>query len=264
MTQLRDSVQPEHKSKLEILARNYSSYSHVEMPSKYQKVSCYDCRLQNSCLTKSLSANGLAKFVGVVKSAKGLRKNLYLYRQADQFVSLYFVKSGFVKSYVVDTEGNELAVSFFMPGEIIGLDGLYSKHYTSSIIALQDTSVCEIPYDALENLCAAEPELQKYFNELQSRQIVQEQKMTMLRGHKNATDRLLAFLLNMSNRYKRQKLSSLSFRLPMTRKDIGGCLGLTLETVSRVFTTLQKQELLTVNGKDVTLKNLKPSGVLSH
>jgi CRP/FNR family transcriptional regulator len=264
MTKLRSPISSEQQSKLAALARTFTSHSQTTARSKHDKASCSDCRLLTSCLSKDLSSDELKQLSGIMKAVKPLRKSLHLYRQADQFKSLFIIKSGFAKSYVTDIDGNELAVSFFMPGEIIGLDGLYPQHYLSSVMALEDTLVCEIPYEAFESLCATQPLLQKHFNELQSRQIVQEREMTMLRGQKTAVRRLTAFLLNMSNRYKRQKLSPVSFRLPMSRGDIAGCLGLRLETVSRLFTTLQKQDLLVVNGRDVTLTNLKPGGVLSH
>jgi len=151
-----------------------------------------------------------------------------------------------------------------MPGEVIGLDGLYSERYMSSMVTLQDATLCEIPYKALETLCASQPLLQKRFNELQSRQIVHEQEMTMLRGQKTAASRLIAFLLNMSKHYEELKLSPVCFRLPMTRKDIGSCLGLTLETISRLFTQLQDQELLRVKGREVTLTNIRFADSICH
>lgn len=264
MSKFESSVQSEHQNKLAILAGTFVSKREVLAHSNLDKVSCSGCRFLSSCLSKNLSADGLIQLSAITKLPKPLKKNWHLYRQYDQFESLFIIKSGFVKSYVVDSDGNQLAVSFFMPGEVMGLDGLYSKHYSSSIVALQDTSICEIPYDALESLCATQPALQKHFNEIQSRQIVQEQEMTMLRGQKTAANRLFAFLVHMSSRYKRQKLSPVSFRLPMTRGDIAACLGLSLETVSRLFAFLQQQDLLVVNGREVTLTNLKPSGVLSH
>lgn len=229
-----------------------------------QKVDYVDCRLQNLCLAKNLSETGLKQLDRIVKAAIPLKAGTHLYRQEDDFKSLYFIRTGFVKSYVTSSDGDELAVSFYMPGEVIGLDGLYAKRYMSSMVTLQDATLCEIPYKALEKLCASQPFLQKRFNELQSRQIVHEQEMTMLRGQKTAAGRLVAFLLNMSKRYGELKLSQECFRLPMTRKDIGGCLGLTLETVSRLFTQLQEQELLRVKGREVTLTNLKLPGSVCH
>jgi len=48
-------------------------------------------------------------------------------------------------------------------------------------------------------------------------------------------------------------LSPNSFRLPMARTDIGNYLGLAVETVSRVFTRMQNNNILKVDGKEVSI-----------
>lgn len=264
MTQLSLSTQPNSLSNGHIATRGLQIRSKSMTKSCRNSPTLADFRLRNLSLALDLSAEGLRSLHSILSEPTRLVKKQHLYRQADAFKSLYFVSSGFAKSYVNNADGDELAVSFFMPGEIIGLDGLFSKHHTSSIVALEDTFICEIPYLALEKLCAKLPTLQRNFNVLQSGQIVQELDMTILRGHKTAAGRLAAFLTNLSQRYENLKLSPSSFRLPMTRKDIGACLGLTLETVSRLFTTFQDQGLIEVDGKEVKLTNLERKDYLYH
>ncbi len=217
---------------------------------------CEACRLSPLCLSKHLDPLGQKALSDIVSFRRPLRKRQHLYRQGDDFGSLFFVRSGALKSYVNNESGDELAVSFYLPGELVGLDGLYRGQHSSSVSALEETYLCEIPYKALERLFATQPLLQKRFVELQSRQIIQEQAMTQLRGQKSAADQLTAFLQNLSQRYRRIKLSSTTFRLPMTRKEIAGCLGLTIETVSRLFTRFQEQRLITVRGREVSLTEL--------
>jgi CRP/FNR family transcriptional regulator len=257
MNQSQFSIQPTVQETNAILARNLVSPWETRIPSVKQKAACKDCRVSNLCLVKGLESEGLEKLGDIATAPKPLRKNRHLYRQSDEFSSLYFIRSGFVKSYVTNANGDELAVSFLMPGEIIGLEGLYLKQNASSIVALEDTYLCEVPYKALEKLCNSEPILQKRFCELQSKRIVQELEMVMLRGQKTALHRLVAFLFNLSQRFELLRLSPVSFRLPMTRKDIAACLGLTIETVSRLFTILQKQNLIKAEGRHITLTGLR-------
>lgn len=264
MTQLSSTTQQNNLSSGHVATRSLQVRSNSMAKSCRKLPTLDDFRLRNLCLARDLSAEGLTKLHSILGEPTRLIKKQHLYRQADAFKSLYFVSSGFAKSYVNNADGDELAVSFFMPGEIIGLDGLFSKHHTSSIVALEDTFICEIPYLALEALCSTLPILQKNFNKLQSGQIVQELNMTILRGHKTAAGRLAAFLTNLSQRYENLRLSPNSFRLPMTRKDIGACLGLTLETVSRLFTIFQDQGLIEVDGKEVKLTNLERKDYLYH
>jgi CRP/FNR family transcriptional regulator len=71
----------------------------------------------------------------------------------------------------------------------------------------------------------------------------------------SAEQRIAALLLSISARNVRRRLSATSFRLPMSRTDIGNYLGLTVETVSRVFSRFQKQELLAVDNKEIRILN---------
>ena len=63
-------------------------------------------------------------------------------------------------------------------------------------------------------------------------------------------------MLSISTRNARRKLSATKFRLPMSRVDIGNYLGLTVETVSRVFSRMQKMDILRVDNKEIEILDL--------
>jgi CRP/FNR family transcriptional regulator len=82
-------------------------------------------------------------------------------------------------------------------------------------------------------------------------EIVKDQQMLTLVSSNAAEERVAALLLSISSRNHRRKLSPTQFRLAMTRADIGSYLGVTLETVSRVFSRLQKQSIVKVDNKEI-------------
>ena len=63
---------------------------------------------------------------------------------------------------------------------------------------------------------------------------------------KTAEERISALLLSIAARNGTRGLSVTRFRLAMSRNDIGNFLGLAVETVSRVFTRLQRAGILVV------------------
>ena len=65
--------------------------------------------------------------------------------------------------------------------------------------------------------------------------------------------RIASFLRGVASRYAGVGLSPTRFHLPMTRGDIGEYLGLTVETVSRLFTALQKKGLISVDNREIAL-----------
>jgi CRP/FNR family transcriptional regulator len=72
-------------------------------------------------------------------------------------------------------------------------------------------------------------------------------------GTMRAEQRLAAFLLDLAERYRARGYSSSEFVLRMTREEIGGHLGLKLETVSRLFSRFHQEGLIRVQGRDVKL-----------
>jgi CRP/FNR family transcriptional regulator len=108
--------------------------------------------------------------------------------------------------------------------------------------------VCIIPYAHLE-----EPPLQRQLHKVMSRELVRDHGVMMLLGTMSAEERLAAFLLNLSTRFVARGFSPSEFHLRMTREEIGSYLGLSLETVSRLFSRFQDEGLITVQQKHIRI-----------
>jgi len=86
-----------------------------------------------------------------------------------------------------------------------------------------------------------------------SREITDDQQLITLLSKNSADERVASLMLSISTRNARRKLSATQFRLTMSRVDIGNYLGLTVETVSRVFSRMQKLEILRVDNKEIKI-----------
>jgi CRP/FNR family transcriptional regulator len=121
---------------------------------------------------------------------------------------------------------------------------------------LETTTVCEIPFERLDELSGQLPELRRQMLRSMSKELRDDQQMMLLLSKKNAEQRVATFLLKLSQRFKARGYSASNFRLSMSRNEIGNYLGLAVETVSRIFTRFQKMDLMQVDGKEVELTNL--------
>jgi CRP/FNR family transcriptional regulator, anaerobic regulatory protein len=221
-----------------------------------KKVNCGNCRLNTICLPISLHLEDIDKLNGIIQRGKPLQKGDYLYRANDIFNSVYAIRSGAVKAISLSDNGKEQVTGFYLPGEVVGLDGLADNRYTNSVIALETASVCEIPFNRMEDLSLQIPSLQRHFFQLMSREITQDQQIITLLSKSSAEERIAALLLSISTRNNRRQLAANAFRLPMSRTDIGNYLGLTIETVSRIFSRLQKQAVINVDKKEILIENM--------
>lgn len=216
-------------------------------------VSCSSCRLSDLCLPISLNKTEILQLDEIIERNRPLSKGEHLYRQRDEFRSVYAVRSGSFKSYILAPDGQSRVTSFFLPGEIIGMDGIGSRFHGVSTMALEHSSICEIPFTQLERLSHQLPNLQSRFFAIMGNEIVKDQKIHTLLSSYTAEQRLASFLLSLSTRYSRCQLSADRFLLHMTRGDIGEYLGLTLETVSRVFSGLQRKGAILVKNREIEI-----------
>ncbi|MBQ0806430.1 MAG: fumarate/nitrate reduction transcriptional regulator Fnr [Porticoccus sp.] len=215
------------------------------------ETNCGDCRMNALCLPLALQTNEVAQLDEIIQRGRPLQKDRHIYNAGEEFKSVFAVRSGSIKSYTVSNDGQEQVTGFHLPGEIFGMDGIAHNHYTNSALAMETAAVCEIPFSRLQELSIAIPSLQNHFFQLMSKEITNDQHLITLLSKNSAEERVATLLLSISNRNLRRKLSGARFRLPMSRADIGNYLGLTVETVSRVFGRFQKQDLLRVDKKEI-------------
>ena len=217
------------------------------------RVSCACCHLSTLCLPYNLSPHEIEQFNKLIRHSHALRRGDFLFRSGAEFTSLYAVRSGSFKLFTYTDEGNEQILGFYFPGEIIGFDAINNNRHSSSALALETSSYCAIPFARLEDLSMAIPKLQHRAWQLMSKEISQENELVNTLCNKNAEEKVGTFLLTLSARFSQLGYSATNFKLAMSRQDIGNYLGLSVETVSRILSRLQKDNFIAINNKSIEL-----------
>jgi len=220
------------------------------------KAACSDCSLRGLCLPLGLGHEDMRTLEGSIKSHRKLNKGDALYRVGDPFRSLFAIRTGSTKTCEIAADGSVQITGFHLPGELLGIDAINSEKHPCEVIALETTEVCELPFGKLETLARELPGLQHQLFRLMSRELADEEVQLLMLGRMKADERLAAFLLSFSKRFQLLGYSPTDLRLPMSRQDLGEYLGLALETVSRLFSRFQEENLITVQGRNVKLLNV--------
>ncbi len=200
-----------------------------------------------SCISCDFSSFCSIEDHDTVKHFRTFKRNEIVYRANDKFFNLYAIKKGVIKSFQIDTEGNELIRKFNFRGEILGYEAIHNRHFPFSAIALCETTVCEIPYENFFNMIQTRPALMEHLLHLISEQLTAGSYLDM----NTAEQRLASFILDLIARLRSTNTSELV--LPMTRQDIGNYLRLATETVSRIFSRLQKNKILKIDHKNIRI-----------
>jgi len=231
--------------------------------SKGTGTHCSTCSLSSLCLPISLDNKDMDALDEVIKRGRPIQKGEMLFKQGDKFHAVYAIRTGAVKSYTVAPSGEEQITGFHLASELVGLSGYSQDIYPLSAKVLETTTVCELPLDRLDQLCDEIPSLRKQIMHNMSGEIRQDQQMMLQLSKRSADERLAYFLLDLSQRFERRGFSAKSFRLSMSRVDISNYLGLAVETVSRIFTRFQKQELIATEGKEISILNMDELNALA-
>jgi len=220
------------------------------------KVACSSCNLRELCLPVGLSSEQLERLDTMVATRRSVPRSESLFRTGDAFLSLFAVRTGFFKTCVSSEDGRDQVTGFQMAGELLGLDGIGTERHTCDAVALEDSQVCVIPFQDLEDLSREFSDLQRQFHKIMSREIVRDHGVMLLLGSMRAEERLAAFLLNLTQRLQTRGFSASSLILRMTREEIGSYLGLKLETVSRAFSKFQDDGVLDVKQRHIHVLDL--------
>lgn len=226
--------------------------------------SCAQCSLQTLCLPAGIDQHDLAQLDAIVHRRRPLARGQRLFRIGAPMEALHVVHDGAFKTVALSDEGGEQIISFHLAGELMGLDALGEGRHRCEAEALAPSMVCEVPLEALDEVCRAVPGLQTQLLRVIGRGIGRDQDHLAMLARRQAQERIAMFLHGLSQRYRLLGRSPTEFTLPMSREDIAHYLGLVIETVSRGFTRLQDEGLIKVRGRQLRILDLAALEALAH
>jgi CRP/FNR family transcriptional regulator len=161
-----------------------------------------------------------------------------LFGQDEPACSVFNVTSGALCLYRILPDGRRQVTGFAFPGDFLGLSLL--DRFAVSADALEPVTACRFERLAFMNLMRTQPGLMMHLHEITGRELSRAKDMMMLLGRRTADEKIAAFLAGLQARYARIGRSSVTLELPMGRLDIADHLGLTIETVSRTLSRLDR------------------------
>jgi CRP-like cAMP-binding protein len=166
-------------------------------------------------------------------------RNSEIYGENEPADYLYKVVSGTVRTYKVLVDGRRQIGAFHLPGDMFGLET--GDVHTFSAEAITDCRITVIKRSAVMALAERDNDVARQMWKLTARELhrAQEHNLILI---KSAQERVAGFLLEMSKRVSGEG----AIELPMSRQDIADYLGLTIETVSRTLSHLERSAAIAV------------------
>ncbi len=166
-------------------------------------------------------------------TALNYRANAEIYAEEEPAQLIYQVQSGAVRTSKLLSDGRRQVCSFLFPGDIFGLEAgplhrFSAEAVTASVILVLDRRT-------IMATAERDGDLRGRLLTMTVRELGHAHDHMLLLGRKSATERVVAFLLEMAARQRRAP----TVDLPMSRCDIADYLGLTVETISRTLSELE-------------------------
>ena len=229
---------------LAIVSHSAAAPFHVFAPLARTNA-CADCGARHG-LCATVRAADLGRFA-TMRSTQSVAGGTTFADEGEAALNVFSVTSGTVRLFKLLPDGRRQIVGFLLPGDLFGFTP--GESYTASAEAVDEVTLCRVPRRQLERALVEFPGMERQLLDLVARELAAAQDQMLLLGRKTAHERVASFLLGLDRRTGEKGWID----LPMTRTDIADYLGLTTETVSRVFTVLKGSGCIALAGSKVRI-----------
>jgi CRP/FNR family nitrogen fixation transcriptional regulator len=173
-----------------------------------------------------------------------------LYGEGDAATLFYKVVSGVVRTCKFLGDGRRQVDAFYVAGEVFGIES--GGAYRLSAEAVSDCTLIAYRRRSLDSLSGRNETIARYLFQFALQNTARAQDHALLLGHRSALEKLASFLLH----WARHSAQQVIVTLEMSRQDIADFLGLTIETVSRTLSKLEKDGIIKMSAaRSIHLRN---------
>lgn len=175
-----------------------------------------------------------------------------IYGEGDEATAFYKVVSGVVRICKFLSDGRRQIEAFHVAGDLFGIE-LGAEHCMSAE-AVTDCRVVAYHSRIVSNLPKTDAALSQQLLSYALRNLARAQEHSVLLGRRSAMEKVGAFLLDWIDRSGGRRAVTLA----MTRQDIADYLGLTIETVSRTISQMERDGIIDIPSvRQITVKDPK-------
>lgn len=212
---------------------------------KIERILSYQaCQSANLC-SGSPFCQDAGQLTTVDKYDRQLSAKEMLLKQGQNLTHIYVLRQGLIKAFQVDDNGGLTIVNFYYPGDVIGLDCMYSDN--TSYYAQSVTNCIVSRYEKSNIINNVDT-----FNAL-SKQIMERKNLLRVLTKMSAKEKVSWFLYQHSIRLCTFGHCKKHFKLGFRRADVATHLGMSVESISRIITSLKEQNIISIKESIFTI-----------
>lgn len=186
------------------------------------------------------------------KKVRHIKKGQVIYYDVDNAQGIYLVLSGSIKTVKLSEDGRELLTGIYKADEYFGVhDALINQVHTETAEAMENSDICLLHKDQVNELLNRNPTISMQFIHLLSSHIQQKEKQLVQLAYHSVRKRLAETLLRINEIHKNAN----SFKV--SRDDLAAMAGMATETVSRTISDFKEEKLLEKKGGEIVLIDIQ-------
>lgn len=195
--------------------------------------------------------DGMAELKNIIHERKirQFKKNQVIYYDGDKGHGIYLILSGRVKTIKMANDGRELMTGIYKSEDYIGIHAILANEaYTDTATAIEDTSLCFIPKDILDQLLNKHPAVGLAFIKLLAKDIREKEDHLLQLAYNSVRKKLAEVLLRL---HRNQAPGNIGFKV--SREDLAAMAGMATETVSRTLSDFKDENLIEKSASLITI-----------
>lgn len=202
-------------------------------------------------LNSLVSANAGMKELNTMmqdRKVRTIKKKQIIYYEGDTVSGIYLVLSGKVKTIKLSEDGRELLTGMYGPEEYFGIPSLLlNEPYSETAEALEDTTVCQLPKEMLEELLNRSPDVARQFIQILSNDLLEKEEQLLQLAYHSVRKRMAEVLMRLCKLEKQD--GEISLRI--SRDNLAAMAGMATETVSRILSDFKDEGLIERKGSQI-------------
>jgi CRP/FNR family transcriptional regulator len=212
-----------------------------------ESLQCDTCAVRTRAACAALDESERAELARL-GHRRTLQRGETLFAAGDDNSLCATLVKGMLKISSFGEDGTEHIVSLIHPSGFAG--ELFAPAVHHDIVALTDTELCVFPRAEYEQALQRFPELGRALLRRSSQELMESRSLLAAVTGRTAIQRVASFLLALARSANDTECHpARSFDLVLTRGEIASLLGLTIETVSRQLTKLEKDGVIRRHGQ---------------
>ncbi len=185
-------------------------------------------------------------------------KNQIIISPEEEITSIYLLKKGLVRMYVISEEGEEATIHVFRSGSffpiMLSLSSRPNKYYFE---AVEDVEVIKAPAKEVVAFIKNDPEVlfdltTRFADAITGLMLRTEQLISQ-----GAYPKIVSLLLYLADTFGEKTESGISIKLRFSHDQIGAWVGVARETVSRQMEKLEKKDIISQKDHKIIIKDIK-------